>query len=117
MSYVFTCGCYFIMTSHVLKGQENFIKLLLETNTTQGLLILKNPTTPQVEALSEIADNLLKLDFPKKYKRKISTAKSILTALSKAKGVKKKIAVLKKHSKKILSIIKYIKDCLFFLIL
>lgn len=110
------CGCSFIMSSLVLKGQENFIKLLLETSTAQGLLILKNPTPSQVEVLGEIVNNLLKLEFPKRYKKKISAGKGILSAFSKASGIKKKIAVLRKHSKRILSLLKFIKDCLLFML-
>ena len=91
------------MTTSALAGSENYIRLLLETNRDQAKILLANPTTKQIEAITEIAYNLLVIELPSQLKRVINKSKQILRKLAKkTSSVRGKIRILRKNVAKVL---------------
>lgn len=101
------------MASAVLRSSENYIKLLLETNKDQAKVLLAHATPKQVEAISEIAFNLLHLSLSNRIKRVVEKVKHLLKRLTKkAVSFKAKISLLKRNAHTVLKLLKLIKDSL-----
>lgn len=101
------------MASAVLRSSENYIKLILETDKKQARILIANATPAQVEAIAEIASNLLTLSLPNNVAKIIKKYSSILTRLAKtALNARAKLRILKRHAVTVLKILGVVKDSL-----
>ena len=105
------------MSSEAVRSEEYYFRLLLETDKNQAKLLLTNPNSGQLNALCEIAFNLISLVLPKKAQRMLKKAKTFLTKISKkAVSIRVKLQLLKKHWKVLLDLLKSVKDEILLLI-
>lgn len=101
------------MASALLRASENYIKLILETDKNQAKILIANATPSQVEAIAEIASNLLSLSLPNNIAKVIKKYSRILTRLAKsALNIRAKLRILKRHALTILKILGLVKDSL-----
>ena len=105
------------MSSELLRSEKYFIQFLLETSEQQAKIVLYNPTNNQIQALSEIARNLISLQLPKKYSTVVKKNKRFLQLLGKDKtSFRSKLSTIRKHLSTFLKIIRMIKDSLILLL-
>ena len=105
------------MTSAVVRANEAYFRLLLETEKQQAKLLLFNATKYQVNALSEISHNLLNCDVPTKVRRLVNKIKTGLKRLAKASvSIKSKLRLLKKHADVLIKILTLIKETIMLLL-
>lgn len=105
------------MSSEAVRSEEYYFRLLLETDKKQAKLLLTNPNSGQLSALSEIAYNLISLVLPKQAQKLVKKLKTFLTKISKkATSIRAKIGLLKKHWKALLDVLKSVKDEILMLI-
>ena len=96
-----------------LRPAANYIKLILETTKEQAKLLLSHPTVKQIEALSEIAFNLITISIPNDIKALIQRNKSFLVKLAKkTSSIKSKLRLLKANTLKLIRILLAIKESL-----
>lgn len=90
------------MSKHFLKNKE-FLHLILHTSNDQALALIDTITPEQIELLSEIAFNILKLPLPKKAKHLVNSKILLFRRLADKKTSKdKKKRLLHKNAKHIL---------------
>ena len=105
------------MTSKRLTAVADYLRLLLTTSAEQARSLLLSITTIQVQALSEIAHNLLRSTLPSKFKKTVAKYKTLLQKLGKKSGsIKIKIKLVKKHLRQVLNVLLSMKDSLMKLI-
>lgn len=105
------------MPSVLLRSEQNFLRLLLQTSREQGCLLLGTATSKQIGAICEIALNLLTQVLPKAIRSIVRRHKLLLEKLAKTKlAIQSKARLLKKHCKIILRILLSIRDLLLDLI-
>ena len=93
-----------------LRECSSYLKLLLSGNRVQSEAILVTASDKQVECLSEIMRNVLRLPVGKKTKSLINQHMKILQALSnKENTVKKRLDIIQKSHSKILDILMSVK--------
>ena len=101
------------MASARLTSCASYIRLLLETTKEQALALLSTATTRQIEAIGEIAFNLITLSLPANVKRLVTRSKDLLQKLAKKKiSFRSKIRLLKKNCSKFMSLLQKIKTSL-----
>lgn len=106
------------MTSPALRSSESYIRLLLETQKDQAVLLLSNPTQTQLNALIEIVENLLELNPPADVKAALKRNRPTLKKLAKrGSSFRAKLRIWRKHAKLVLKLFLLIKNALLALLL
>lgn len=101
------------MASALLRSSENYIKLILETDKNQAKILISNATLTQVQAIAEIASNLLSLPLPNNVAKVIKKYSRLLTRLAKtALNARAKLRIMKRHALTIFKILMLVKDSL-----
>lgn len=67
--------------SQTLKDASDYLRLFLSTSKDQARLLLKSGTTNQINALCEIAYNLLTVSVPDKVKKLIKRCQKVFKKL------------------------------------
>ena len=101
------------MSSVRLTAVSDFIKLVLTTTAEQARCLLSSATVKQVEALCEIAFNLVNsiASLPAKIRRIVTKHKKLLQRLSKKKVIiKTKSRLIKSNFRAMISILRTVKD-------
>ena len=101
------------MSSVRLRAVSDFLKLILNTTVEQARCLLSTATLKQIEALCEIAFNLINsiTSLPAKIRRIVTKHKKLLQKLCKKRlVVKTKIRLIKSNLRAMLTILKSVKD-------
>ena len=94
-----------------LRDCSSYLKVLLSSDRIQSEAVLVTATDKQVECLSEIIRNVLRLPVSKKTKGLIKEHEKILIALAdKQKTVRKRLDIIQKSHSKILDVLLSVKN-------
>lgn len=89
-----------------LDGCSSFLRVLLTAEKTQAEALLVTASDRQVDCVSEIALNLLKLPLGREAKKMVvKHAKLFKQVADLAASVKKRLVLLQKHAKRIILVL------------
>lgn len=98
------------MASHRLRKCRAYINLLLSQDRVQGEALLVTANHDQVDCITEVVRNILRLPVGKKTKRLIAEYAKLLHALADfALSQKKRLQLIHTHSQKILEVLHSVK--------
>lgn len=93
-----------------LRHCQYYLKLLLTSDQVQAEGLLVTASNKQVECISEIVRNILRLPVSRKTKDLIQIHNKVLTSLSdKQVSIEKRLAILQKYHIKILEVLLSVK--------
>ena len=98
--------------SRVLEAHADFVRLLLQTpSKTQAVALLDTCTNGQIDALSDIAKNLLHLPLSPSARIVVSKRRNLLNKLSPSSklSVHQKARLIGKHYRLVLEVLKAVK--------
>ena len=93
-----------------LRDCSSYLKVLLSSDKTQSEAVLVTATDKQVECISEIVRNVLRLPVSNKTKKLIKQHEKILVSLAdKQNTIRKRLDIIQKSHSKILDVLLSVK--------